>query len=95
MVNPFEELKQELSVLFRSIVREEIRAANLDKNAVDKTRYLTVDETADYLDCTVHHVYKLKHRIPHIHRGGRLYFSTEDLRKYMEAGKSAPMKRVA
>ena len=92
MVNVFEEFKQELAVLFRSIVREEMRAAKLDENGADPRVYLTVEQTAEFLGVSTEFVYKLKYRMPHSKMNAKLYFKIEDLNNYLDSGRVVPGK---
>ncbi|MCF2517148.1 helix-turn-helix domain-containing protein [Dyadobacter sp. CY351] len=55
--------------------------------------YKTVKATAEFLDCSEEHVYKLKGRVPYHYVGARLYFKTEDLIKYMESGRVSPKSK--
>lgn len=95
MKNPYEELVEVLTDRFRDIVREELRALNTDKNGVDTEKYLTVEKTMEFLDCSKQHVYELKERIEHIKRGSRLYFKVKDLNNYLERGRVAKVKQYA
>lgn len=92
MVNPFEELLEEITDRVRQAVREELKALLADKNGVDTTEFLNVEQTAKFLDCSKPHVYLLKERIPHIIRGSRLYFKVDDLKMYMDSGRVLPGK---
>jgi hypothetical protein len=62
----------------------------VDKNGVNTREYLDVVHTAEFLYCSKPYVYELKHKIPHILRGGRLYFKKSDLEDYLDAGKRDP-----
>jgi hypothetical protein len=66
-----------------------------DKNGMSQEEYLTVDKTAEFLDCSSAYVYQLKTKIPHVLRGARLYFKKSDLIEYMDRGRVVPdpMKR--
>lgn len=57
-----------------------------DKNGMDIESFLTVKETAKFLDVSEPYVYTLKTRLPHVLRGARLYFKKSDLTDYMEKG---------
>jgi hypothetical protein len=71
----------------------EIKAPTLpetDRNGVNTKEYLDVANTAEFLYCSKPYVYELKHRIPHILRGGRLYFKKTDLQHYLDSGRVNP-----
>lgn len=95
MGNPFEELVEILSDRFRDIVREELKMLNTDKNGVDEDKYLTVEKTREFLNCSKQHVYALKKMIPHVKRGSKLYYKVEDLKNYMERGRVSQIKKFA
>lgn len=90
MSNPFEELVQELIPLMRQVIREELDAQKRDKSGVNVEEYFTAEKTAEFLDCTLNHIYVLKSedRIPYMSKGGRLYFKKSDLINYLESGRS-------
>lgn len=88
----FSDLIEVLTEKFRDIVKEELRNQHVDKNGVDTEKYLTVEQTAQFLNCSVPHVYKLKERMPHIKKGAKLYYKVEDLNNYLDSGRSVPNK---
>lgn len=91
MNNPFEELQRTMSEMPDIIVERVV--AQLTNIRQPEKEYLTVEETAKFLDCTTVHVYKLKSRIPYIFTGARLYFKHSDLSEYMERARVIPVPR--
>ena len=94
MENPISIHKLVLDTLVRiEAVLLELKAPTppeKDKNGVNTREYLDVAHTAEFLYCSKPYVYELKNRIPHILRGGRLYFKKSDLEDYLDSGKKDP-----
>ncbi|MCF2443633.1 helix-turn-helix domain-containing protein [Dyadobacter sp. CY345] len=61
-----------------------------DRNGMDEESFFTVKKTAEFLDVSEPYVYTLKKKLPHIIRGGRLYFKKSDLVEYLEKGRVIP-----
>lgn len=56
-------------------------------------RYLSVRETAEFLGCDEQYVYRLKDKLPHYKRVGKLKFRMSDLVVFMEAGREEPRRK--
>lgn len=84
----FDQLPNAITILLdevrdlRRIVAEKI-------NTEPHERFLTIEETAEFLHLSVPTIYsKVSRRtLPAIKRGGRLYFSSTDLTEYLKAGR--------
>lgn len=68
----------------------DMQNASKDKNGMSLDEYLTVDKTAEFLDCSSAYIYQLKTKVPHVLRGARLYFKKSDLIEYMDRGRVVP-----
>ncbi|MDR6805545.1 hypothetical protein J2Y45_002146 [Dyadobacter sp. BE34] len=88
--NVHEMILDELAELKMMIL--ELKDAQLDKNGVDTEKYLTVEKTAEFLNCSIDFIYKLKNRIPHSKINAKLYFKIGDLNNYLDSGRIVPRK---
>lgn len=88
----FGQLIEELTDRFRDIVKEELRNLHADENGMDTTKYLTAEQTAEFLGCSLDFVYRLKNRMPHSKKNAKLYFRLDDLNSYLDSGRVIPGK---
>lgn len=63
---------------------------------VQAERYLSVEETADFLNLSVPTIYSKvsKRELPYMKRGKRLYFLREDIEAYLKGGRIKTVKEI-
>ena len=77
----------------RKLIREELQAtmslAPVNRNNQTSDEYLTIEETAKYINMAVSSVYGFVHfkRIPYIKRGKRLIFEKSKIDEWLQAGR--------
>jgi len=74
----------ELLEAVRNIVRSEVQALPQPEKIKP---YLNIDEVCELLDLAKQTIYTMTHKkqIPFIRRGGKLLFSREEIKKWVEA----------
>jgi len=81
-----------LAEALRPVIAQEIRASVSEAmkvyNKTEPEDIIKLDEAVKFLGLTRNTIYAKvsKDEIPHIKRGGRLYFSRKKLREYLEFG---------
>lgn len=89
----FEQLPKAVEFLIAQVGElEKLIRANNDSAIQAPDTFLNIQDAALYLGLTVPTIYrKVSSRcIPSMKRGKRLYFSTEDLKAYIQGGKMGP-----
>lgn len=84
----------------RQLIREEMEASISKNNYVTfdslENEFLTVEETAKYINMAVSSVYGLVHtkRIPYIKRGKRLIFEKSKINEWLHAGRQKTKEEI-
>jgi excisionase family DNA binding protein len=82
---------EQLTTLIQSSVRKVLSETNFQKNeSVQESEQLfTIQQAAEFLNLTVPTLYSKssKCELPVMKRGNRLYFSKQELTKYLQAGR--------
>lgn len=84
----------------RKMIREELQAtmsnAPVNRNVQPTDEYLTIEETAKYINMAVSSVYGFVHfkRIPYIKRGKRLIFEKSKIDEWLQAGRKQTIDEI-
>lgn len=94
VANPFNDLEQKLDNL-TSMVSELSRQLNL-LHSLEKDNPLDMAGAAEFLGVTKSVIYKFTHKrtIPHFKRGKRIYFSKEELRKWLAHNRKLTVEEI-
>lgn len=89
--NPFELILEQLYCLERKVDKL-IKEKEAEKGIAPDDELLTVQNATAFLRISPSTLYQLtsRHEIPFMKRGKRLYFNKEELRKWVEEGRSKP-----
>lgn len=91
----FEQLPQVVMTLTEEV--RELRKLFLEPQPQQETdKFLTIQETADFLNLSVPTIYsKVQRRqLPYMKQGKRLYFSKTELTEYIEQGRKKTVSEI-
>lgn len=92
--NPFNDIERKLDNL-TSMVSELSRQLNLIKSQ-NVAKPLDIAAAAEFLGVTKSVIYQFTHKrtIPHFKRGRRIYFSKEDLTKWLQDNRKLTVEEI-
>lgn len=92
----FEQLPKAVATIMESLVRIEKLLQQKIEVAIESEKFLTVKETAEFLNLAVPTIYGLIHdrQIPFNKRTKRIYFLKSDLVEWIKAGRRKTMVEI-
>jgi excisionase family DNA binding protein len=89
MNNPFEVINSRLSNIENLLLEIKHPVLQPPTDTLPADKPMSVNEASEFLDIAVPTVYAKVHRneLPHMKRGGKLYFSRAELMDYLKEGK--------
>lgn len=95
MKNPFEIINVRLTNI-ESLLIYLKHKPNKEDTSSSSPKFLTITEASSYVSLSVQTLYDKCHKksIPHIKKGGRLYFIESDLYEYINSGKKKTIEEI-